>query len=177
MAFNRNCPGSGSFKNPLPESIQCISCGNEIEIWSDEMKVRCRKCGTINYKDRNLTCVEWCKFAKECLGPELYSKLMEEKNGITAKEEAAKKKGAYFLLRNTNDLRTKETESEVAADIMETENIEEEAIKKYSSLNPSFFNKLLPQIMNAFSTEKQEGETSESFVRRLMDETQKIFKI
>jgi len=91
MAFNRDCPGSGSFKNPLPESIQCISCGNEIEIWSDEMKVRCRKCGTINYKDRNLTCVEWCKFAKECLGPELYSKLMEEKNGITAKEEAAKK--------------------------------------------------------------------------------------
>ncbi len=91
-------------------------------------------------------------------------------------EEAARKKGAYFLLRNTNDLKTKEAEAELNG-IAETENIEEEAIKSFSTQNPSIFNSLLPQIMNAFSTEKQEGETAESFTSRLIDETKKIFAI
>ena len=90
-------------------------------------------------------------------------------------EEAVRKKGAYFLLRNTNDLKTKEAEAEIA--LIETENVEEEAIKKHSAQNPSTFNNLLPQIMAAFSTEKQEGETTEVFTSRLMDETKKIFNI
>lgn len=90
-------------------------------------------------------------------------------------EEAVKKKGAYFLLRNTNDFKTKETE--LGAEIQETENIEEESIKRYSEQNPATFNKFIPQIMNALSTEKQEGETTESFTSRLLDETKKIFAV
>ncbi len=90
-------------------------------------------------------------------------------------EETAKKKGAFFLLRNTHDLKTKE--AEIATEIPETENIEEESIKKYSEQNPAAFNKFIPQIMNALSTEKQEGETTESFTNRLLDETKKIFAI
>ncbi len=90
-------------------------------------------------------------------------------------EEAAKKKGAYFLLRNTHDLKTKETEIET--EILETENIEEESIKKYSEQNPTIFNKFIPYMMSAISTEKQEGETTESFTNRLLDETKKIFAI
>ena len=88
-------------------------------------------------------------------------------------EEAARKKGAYFLLRNTNDLKIKE--ADFVAEIQETENIEEESIKKYSEQNPAVFNKFIPQVMNALSTEKQEGETTESFTSRLLDETKKIF--
>ena len=88
-------------------------------------------------------------------------------------EDAAKKKGAYFLLRNTNDLKIKE--ADFVAEIQETENIEEESIKKYSEQNPALFNKFIPQVMNALSTEKQEGETTESFTSRLLDETKKIF--
>ena len=89
-------------------------------------------------------------------------------------EALAAKKGAYFLLRNTSDLKTKEAETELVG-IAETENIEEEAIKSFSAQNPSAFNSLLPQIMAAWATEKQEGETSETFILRLMDETKKIF--
>lgn len=88
-------------------------------------------------------------------------------------EEAVKKKGAYFLLRNTHDLKTKETGLE--GEIQETENIEEESIKKYSEQNPSSFNVLIPQIINSLSTEKQEGETTETFTTRLLEETKKIF--
>jgi len=84
-------------------------------------------------------------------------------------EEAVKKKGAYFLLRNTHDLKTKETG--LGAEIQETENIEEESIKKYSEQNPSAFNRLIPQMMNTLYIKKQEGETTESFTNRLLDET------
>ncbi|MDP3992421.1 MAG: exonuclease SbcCD subunit D [Nanoarchaeota archaeon] len=90
-------------------------------------------------------------------------------------EALAAKKGAYFLLRNTHDLKTKETGLE--AEIQETENIEEESLKKYSEQNPSAFNKLIPQMMNALATEKQEGETTETFTSRLLDETKKIFPV
>ncbi|MGA2130202.1 MAG: exonuclease SbcCD subunit D [Candidatus Pacearchaeota archaeon] len=90
-------------------------------------------------------------------------------------EESMKKKGAYFLLRNTHDLKMKETGLET--EIQETENIEEESIKKYSEQNPSIFNRLISQIMNAFSIEKQDGETVENFTIRLMEETKKIFAV
>jgi len=79
------------------------------------------------------------------------------------------------LLRNTHDLKTKETGLE--AEIQETENIEEESLKKYSEQNPSAFNRLIPQIMNALATEKQDGETTETFTSRLLDETKKIFVV
>ena len=92
-------------------------------------------------------------------------------------DETVKKKGAYFMLKNTNDLKIKETESDLAEDMMETENVEEEAIKSFAEKNPSDFNKYLAQIMQALSTEKQEGETTETFVSRLLDETKKIFNL
>ena len=87
-------------------------------------------------------------------------------------EEAVKRKKAYFLLKNTHELKLKETEFEI--NIEETDNIEEETIKSYSEKNKSNFNKEIPQLMNALLTEKQEGETTESFTNRLMDETKKI---
>ena len=89
-------------------------------------------------------------------------------------EEFAKKRGAHFLLRNTHELKTKEIELEI--EFMETENIEEDTIKSYSEKNPSRLNNFIPQIMNALSTEKQEGETTESFKKRIFEESQKILE-
>ncbi len=89
-------------------------------------------------------------------------------------EEFVKRKNTYFMLKNTHDLKTKEFELEV--EMENTENIEKETIKFYSEQNPSDFNKLIPQIINSFSTEKQEGETTESFTNRLLDESKKIFR-
>ena len=89
-------------------------------------------------------------------------------------EEFVKERGAYFLLRNTHDLKSKEVEMEL--DIGDTEDIEEETIKVYSDQNPSDFNKLIPSIMNVFSIEKQEDEKSEVFINRLLDGTKKVLK-
>jgi len=87
-------------------------------------------------------------------------------------EEFARDKNAYFVLRNTHDLKTKELELEI--EIKDSENIEEETIKIYSEQNPSDFNKLIPQLINSLSIEKQEGETSESFTNRILEESKKI---
>jgi len=89
-------------------------------------------------------------------------------------EEFVKEKQAYFLLRNTHDLKSKEVEMEL--DIGDTEDIEDETIKVYSDQNPSDFNKLIPQIMNVFSIEKQEDERSEVFINRLLDGTKRVLK-
>ena len=85
-----------------------------------------------------------------------------------------KNKGAYFMLRNVHDLKTKEAVLEV--EIENPENIEEETIKSYSEKNPSEFNNTVFQLINSLSVEKQEGETSESFSNRILDDSKKILK-
>jgi len=87
-------------------------------------------------------------------------------------EDFVKQKKAYFLLRNTHDLKTKELELEI--EVENTENIEEETIKLYSEKNPSDFNKMIPQLINSFAIEKQEGETTEAFTNRLLEVSKKI---
>ena len=89
-------------------------------------------------------------------------------------EEIVKAEGAYFLLRNTHDLKIKETEMEI--EIKDSGNIEEEIIESYSEKNPSDFNKLVPSLINTFSIEKQEGEKTEIFVNRLIEGAKKVLK-
>jgi len=90
-------------------------------------------------------------------------------------EEHAKTKGAYFVLRNTHDLKVKETELEI--EIKDTENIEEETIKVYSEQHPSDLNALIPTLLNSLSIEKQEDEKTEIFTNRLMDDVKKVLKL
>lgn len=90
-------------------------------------------------------------------------------------EDFVKTKEAYFLLKNTHDIKTKEFELDI--EIRDTENIEEETIKIYSEQNPSDFNKLIPELMNVLSIEKQEGEKTEIFTKRLLDGARKILNI
>lgn len=87
-------------------------------------------------------------------------------------EQFVKQKGAYFMLKNTHELKTKEPELEIKID--NTENIEDETIKLFSEQNPSQFNNLIIQLINSLSIEKQEGETLESFTSRLLEESKKI---
>jgi len=87
-------------------------------------------------------------------------------------EEFIKKKKAYFLLKNTHNLNTKEVE--LGFEVKDSENVEEETINSYSNENPSDLNELIFQLMGSLAIEKQEGETSESFTRRLMDESKKV---
>ena len=83
--------------------------------------------------------------------------------------------GAYFVLKNTHDLKTNEFELNI--EIKNQDNLEDETIKKYSNENPSKFNHLIPKLMNTLSMEKQEGETTDSFNQRLLEESKKILDL
>jgi len=87
-------------------------------------------------------------------------------------EETATRKNAFFLLKNTHELKTKEVEMEV--EVRNIDNVEEESINIFSNQNPVDFNKFIPQLLHSLSLEKQEGEKLESFTSRLLEENKKI---
>ena len=54
----------------------CPQCGCEVEIFSIDTQVACENCGFVIYND-TLSCVQWCKYARKCVGDEMYEHLME----------------------------------------------------------------------------------------------------
>ena len=54
---------------------ECPNCGNIIELFSVDTEVACDKCGFVAYND-TLSCVQWCKYAKQCVGEEMYEAMM-----------------------------------------------------------------------------------------------------
>ncbi len=75
----------------LREQI-CPQCGNIIEIFSVDTAVACENCGFVAYNDA-LSCVQWCKYARKCVGDEMYEHMMqvaEEQKKRRAAEKAQK---------------------------------------------------------------------------------------
>ena len=56
---------------PRTPTIEDRICPN----FSTDSGVACDKCGFVVYNDK-LSCVQWCKYAKQCVGEETYEKLM-----------------------------------------------------------------------------------------------------
>ncbi|MBI4981551.1 MAG: phosphohydrolase [Candidatus Omnitrophica bacterium] len=68
------CPGQDD-RNLKSENIVCSQCGYKAEIFSDEVKVKCAKCGNLICRKRLPSCVDWCKYAKECIGEKKWKEL------------------------------------------------------------------------------------------------------
>lgn len=69
------CPGS-DIRNLRISVHKCPNCGHEVEIFSDEIRAKCSKCGTYVYKEQVPSCINWCKSARQCLGEERWKELM-----------------------------------------------------------------------------------------------------
>lgn len=72
------CPGQDD-RNLKVEMLICPDCGYKVEIFSDEVKVVCHKCKNLVCRQRLPSCVDWCKFAKDCIGEEKWLKLKQIK--------------------------------------------------------------------------------------------------
>ena len=81
------CPGSERFKQPKPEYLKCPSCGEEVEIWSDEAQATCHKCKARVSRKDSTSCLDWCKYAKKCIGTEKYNTYLKNKS-ITKNKKA-----------------------------------------------------------------------------------------
>ena len=68
------CPGQ-DFQNLRVSLYKCPNCGAEVEIFSDEIKIRCQKCGEYVYRDKIPSCIDWCASARQCLGEERWKEL------------------------------------------------------------------------------------------------------
>ncbi|MDA8217560.1 MAG: hypothetical protein M0Z94_08100 [Dehalococcoidales bacterium] len=79
MDLNRFCPGAAGIRDPRPEYENCPYCGYEVEIWSDEVRVRCPQCHNLVVKGRQASCIDWCEHARECIGEEAYARLVAER--------------------------------------------------------------------------------------------------
>ncbi|MBT3295448.1 MAG: hypothetical protein HN919_17310 [Verrucomicrobia bacterium] len=71
MGFKR-CPGSSAFAQPRIEIVKCPSCGGDAEVWSDEPTGTCLGCGCSVTRTTTQSCLDWCKYSRECLGDEKY---------------------------------------------------------------------------------------------------------
>jgi len=59
-----------------------------MEIWTDEAKATCPNCKKQVIRSTGASCLDWCKYAKECVGDEIYNKYMKtkgEKNMLSKK--------------------------------------------------------------------------------------------
>jgi NADH pyrophosphatase NudC (nudix superfamily) len=72
------CPGAANIRTPTLAVRKCPQCGEEIEIFSNDVSVKCSSCGFTVYNDI-LSCVQWCKYARECVGEETYRNLTAKK--------------------------------------------------------------------------------------------------
>ncbi len=65
------CPGQ-DIRYWKPEDIyedKCPGCGNTLEFWKTDVRVRCEKCRRIVSNPRfDMGCAEWCSYAEQCLG-------------------------------------------------------------------------------------------------------------
>ena len=68
------CPGQDS-RSIKVETLKCPDCGYKVEIFSDEVKVRCPKCKGLVCPERLPSCIDWCKSARECIGEEKWREL------------------------------------------------------------------------------------------------------
>lgn len=79
--MNSKCPGQ-DFRNLKISIYKCPQCENTVEIFSDELRVKCPSCGKMVYPDRVPSCVEWCKSARKCLGEEKWKNVMKALKSI-----------------------------------------------------------------------------------------------
>jgi len=83
-------------------------------------------------------------------------------------------KNESILLKNTSALENPEFNTDIEINAKDIEEIEQEVIKKSSSENQSEFNRLIQIMMKTLNVEKQEGETSSEFEKRLTQDIERI---
>jgi NADH pyrophosphatase NudC (nudix superfamily) len=71
------CPGANSIRTPKLKVKKCPECGGDVEIFSTDLQVQCPTCGHAVF-DNLQSCITWCKYAKECVGEDLYERLTKK---------------------------------------------------------------------------------------------------
>jgi hypothetical protein len=72
--LNKSCPGAATLRGTPSLTIKaCPQCGGDVEVFSIDLKVACDNCGFVVYNNIQ-SCVQWCRYALDCVGEEIYHK-------------------------------------------------------------------------------------------------------
>lgn len=97
MSFK--CPGSDSRFLQIQEE-KCRNCGYTVEMFSDEIRLKCPHCGQTIYREVIPSCIDWCSMAKKCIGEEKYKELRPDakpkKGAMDFKEKILAEMVGYF---------------------------------------------------------------------------------
>ena len=85
-----NCPGRKHGVPPDSTVKPCPNCGKDVEIFADEVYVRCR-CGTNVYADDPPPCTKWCPSADLCLGKTANLQQLHVRLSQAEQEQAAER--------------------------------------------------------------------------------------
>ena len=70
------CPGAANISGtPTLKVKTCPVCGADVELFSTDRELACPGCGFVVYNDI-ISCVRWCRMARQCVGDEVYERLM-----------------------------------------------------------------------------------------------------
>jgi transposase len=73
----KSCPGAANISGtPTLKVKTCPECGAAVELFSTDVQLPCPGCGFIVYNDIQ-SCINWCRYARECIGDEMYSLLVK----------------------------------------------------------------------------------------------------
>lgn len=78
----KRCSGATAFAQPRIEVVPCPDCGTDVEVWSDEATGQCPGCARTVIRTATQSCVDWCRYANECLGDEKFRKYGEIKAAL-----------------------------------------------------------------------------------------------
>jgi hypothetical protein len=65
--MTNKCPGRMTIRNLDSIVAPCPKCGRLVELFTDEVKRRCR-CGHLLLRESLPRCADWCPAAAQCLG-------------------------------------------------------------------------------------------------------------
>ena len=90
------CPGRNNVKNLDSLLVRCPKCNEPVEIFTDEVKARCR-CGEVILRESVPVCISWCPAAEQCLGEvidlRLVRRRLAERHGQQAADNYVKEIG------------------------------------------------------------------------------------
>lgn len=79
------CPGSD-----VEITVKsCPKCGEEVELFTGESKVKCSSCGTLVHREK-ASCIEWCPGARQC-----FHHVFEEKENEASKTDTGIRRATH----------------------------------------------------------------------------------
>ena len=67
----------GILRNVTAIEVACPTCGDAVEVFSDEQRRTCPRCGTKVSRDAVPACASWCPSAITCIGKDRYKALLD----------------------------------------------------------------------------------------------------